>query len=861
MATQDYLAIGSAALNTSTGTQDLTISGLGWTPTGAIFFLSHATTNRAHADGATTTIAFADNSGGSKRLSFYSEHGIATSDTGREHDTTDGELLLHNQNPSGANQFVATIDSDDASAGPISNGWRINITDVTGGSAYIVKYVLIGNGASCATGTFATSSSPITETPGIQADLGFFTNANRTIVGTSAASNITVSFGCHAYDGSTVTQAGFHLWDDDASGTTDAATRLDSTESILHGTASGIGWGASVETITSTSFDVRRSTGTDTGRRVNYLVVELPTGVEADVSVVDTPTSTGSDWTISGVGFQPDFAMLVGGAVTAIDTTDATSAGVFNVSGYDGTTAFSIAHYTEDNQATSDTSSYVSDEWIDVYDDDGSTQDIRLNPTSSPFNSDGWTVANADITTADSTARKWIAISVGESSSGTNISATSDALTLTEYAASINAATNIAATVDNLTVTEYAASISTAKNVQATVDNLTLTEYAANINAATLIQATVDNLTITEYQATVQAGNNTTISINTDALTLTEYQANVNAATNISASVDALTVTEYQASVSTGTVISATLDALTLTEYNASINAETSISATTDALTLTTYQASVSNESSIEAAISGTITPQVTQVELREGGRELIITLTGDTWVAAGIAFENERSGIISGLTSAQSELTGWNNIIRDNLDDAAVVRTSDTVVTVTISDDYDIDLSSYLITADETITVTVPASALVTSSTALVPGTFDIAFQAVEETAVYSGGWDVYSRMKSEEEKRRERVEMGIIEDLPEPQQEAVKKAARTKNKAVAKQVLNQEINRLQGDMEALDAEIQRELLNQRTNELIDAYQDELKQILDEISQEQQALFEFNQRNRNAVAVLMMMN
>ena len=94
----------------------------------------------------------------------------------------------------------------------------------------------------------------------------------------------------------------------------------------------------------------------------------------------------------------------------------------------------------------------------------------------------------------------------------------------------------------------------------------------------------------------------------------------------------------------------------------------------------------------------------------------------------------------------------------------------------------------------------------------------------------------------------------MGIIEDLPKPQQEAVKKAARTENKAVAKSVLNNEIERLEDD-------IGRELLQQKTNELIDAYQDELKQILDEIAQEQQALIEFNQRTQNAVAVLMMMN
>lgn len=263
-------------------------------------------------------------------------------------------------------------------------------------------------------------------------------------------------------------------------------------------------------------------------------------------------------------------------------------------------------------------------------------------------------------------------------------------------------------------------------NISATTDALTLTEYAASVNAATNIAATVDNLTVTEYAATVQAGSNTTIDATSDALVLTEYAANVNAATNISASVDALTVTEYQASITAGTEISATVDNLTLATYQATVALEnTYINADVATLTLNEYPAS--------------------------------ITYTG--------------------------------------------------------------------------------------------------------ETQAYTGGFNVYSRIQTEKEKRRKRIEMGIIEDLPKPQQKAVKKAAQTENKAVARAVLNQEVERLQGNMEALDAEIQAELLRQRTDELIDAYQAEMRDILKEIEAEQAELFVFNQRNRNAVAVLMMMN
>ena len=116
------------------------------------------------------------------------------------------------------------------------------------------------------------------------------------------------------------------------------------------------------------------------------------------------------------------------------------------------------------------------------------------------------------------------------------------------------------------------------------------------------------------------------------------------------------------------------------------------------------------------AAITGTATSAITETDVVAGAKTIIITLAGDTWVAAGASFDAQRQNIINGLTSAQSEGTGWNAKVRDLEVVGAVVRTSDTVVTVTLSAS-----AAYDITADETITVTVPASALVTGPGALV--------------------------------------------------------------------------------------------------------------------------------------------
>lgn len=122
------------------------------------------------------------------------------------------------------------------------------------------------------------------------------------------------------------------------------------------------------------------------------------------------------------------------------------------------------------------------------------------------------------------------------------------------------------------------------------------------------------------------------------------------------------------------------------------------------------------------AALSGTLADGGTESEIVAGAETIVITLTDDTWVAAGATFDAERQAIIDGLDAAASPPAGWNTQVRDTLAVTAVVRTSDTVVTITLP-----AVADYAINATETITVTVPASALVTSPDPLDAGDFDI--------------------------------------------------------------------------------------------------------------------------------------
>lgn len=109
------------------------------------------------------------------------------------------------------------------------------------------------------------------------------------------------------------------------------------------------------------------------------------------------------------------------------------------------------------------------------------------------------------------------------------------------------------------------------------------------------------------------------------------------------------------------------------------------------------------------AAITGTATAAITEADIVAGARTVIITLTHETWVAAGAAFDAERQNIINGMDSAQAEATGWDAVVKALQGVAGVVRTSETVVTITLDAQ-----ATYDITAQETITVTVPGTALV---------------------------------------------------------------------------------------------------------------------------------------------------
>ncbi len=100
------------------------------------------------------------------------------------------------------------------------------------------------------------------------------------------------------------------------------------------------------------------------------------------------------------------------------------------------------------------------------------------------------------------------------------------------------------------------------------------------------------------------------------------------------------------------------------------------------------------------------------------------------------MAFADQRQAIINGLDAASSPAFGWNDEVRDKEVVGAVVRTSNTVVTITLT-----AASAYSILGDETVTVTVPAAALTGAAALTAAPTFTVTDLTVQPYYVRTGG------------------------------------------------------------------------------------------------------------------------
>ena len=103
----------------------------------------------------------------------------------------------------------------------------------------------------------------------------------------------------------------------------------------------------------------------------------------------------------------------------------------------------------------------------------------------------------------------------------------------------------------------------------------------------------------------------------------------------------------------------------------------------------------------------------------------LTIALEDDTWVdAVGVDDfgDGPTTDLINGISASTTSTTGWNNIIRPGIRPSNIIRLDDTTVRVIIDEFFDFDIQ-----AAETVSVTVPASALVSDMAIVALPSFEL--------------------------------------------------------------------------------------------------------------------------------------
>lgn len=138
------------------------------------------------------------------------------------------------------------------------------------------------------------------------------------------------------------------------------------------------------------------------------------------------------------------------------------------------------------------------------------------------------------------------------------------------------------------------------------------------------------------------------------------------------------------------------------------------------------YAGFVAAGASIALATSATLTEAL----IVAGGESITLTVSNDTWVAT-VGDDNAiTDALIAGLDSDGAEATGWDAVVKAGLAHGDVTRDSDTQLTILLP-----AFASYDIAANETITATIPATALTGAVETVANPTFTVSFVSLAVT------------------------------------------------------------------------------------------------------------------------------
>lgn len=399
------------ALNTGTGTQDITGDLGGATAVGAVLVLGRQT-----ADGivAHAAIGIGACSGSSERgaIALSSQDNVSTADNNYRTETDECVVLL--DPTSGA---VLQVEADFSAF--IADGVRINVTTAPG-SGYLLIAFLIGPspGAQVEVGNLRlpSGSSPIdvdTDMDHVDALLMFGSGKQVNASGGDWTWNVGLgAFAKTLASGRDHFQswAGYSYTDGQTTAAPGATLR---SGTIIGQSFAGAMWDALAEPIPSHGFRCINIEGDPNDDDAFYVALSLP-GVALKGMFYDTPTSTGDD-AVTGVGFEPQAEIGVMHHLTAAEIGSEVSdadAGAMGLGFVAGGNEHSISTHYEDEASTINAGTAMEDRAAYLVDDAGT---LELAADHSSYDSDGFTKSWTNVA---GEAKRWPVLLFGAAPSG-----------------------------------------------------------------------------------------------------------------------------------------------------------------------------------------------------------------------------------------------------------------------------------------------------------------------------------------------------------------------------------------------------------------------------------------------------------
>jgi hypothetical protein len=392
------------ACNTSTGTQDITISGFG-TPKAAMFICTLATADGTPVSGYMISYGAATGASNEWCVMFQDEDGQATTD--RRGATESDRVIRMN------NTADSTIDGDAEFNSWITDGVRID-WQTAPSAAWLLTVILFTGSDLSAHANYADLGDSLNNAvnitdPGFEPALVLSACFCQHGADSSTPATLRASFGLiHNDGGGSITQRCIGLYGSQGSGTSGADGRITATYGIMEiDSDSLLDWGGEFGSFDSSGFTVTTRIAGGNNTAMFYLALGLGT-FSGWVGTVDTPTSTGND-SQSGPNFLPQFVFSIMSMMEAVDTAyhDDALAGSYGFSAFSDSTEYANSVQTENGVATSNTQSLSDDTAVELPDDDGST---GLTAAFTSFDATGW---NWNFSAVEANAKKFFSMAFG----------------------------------------------------------------------------------------------------------------------------------------------------------------------------------------------------------------------------------------------------------------------------------------------------------------------------------------------------------------------------------------------------------------------------------------------------------------